>query len=326
MTTPTHLLRAALAVVAALAVTLVAPAPAHAVTVTLATSRTSAPPSIPVTFNGSAAGAPTGVPVSIQRRLASGPWSTVKTGGTVSQSKTFALATYVASGTYEYRARVGSSAYSAPKAVTGSYGRNIAVPATGAPFTFSARLPLAQSRPVTTQVQVGSSWVTRGRSTSSSGFAAVRTYLTSTSYIRMYAPATSSTPAWVGPRGVVTIGIDPVIKKILDDTNAYRRLFGRSALKLHPSINRIAGDWAYRMHQTCEFKHNPSYSSAYPWGWKKAAENIAAGQTLLSLVKAWIDSVGHRTNLLGDYTHIGIGYYQGSNCYGRYWVQNFAKY
>jgi len=142
----------------------------------------------------------------------------------------------------------------------------------------------------------------------------------------MYAPATSTLPAWAGPRSIVTVGTDPVIKRILDDTNAYRRTLGRSPLKLLPALNRISGTWAYQMHQTCDFKHNPNYTSGYPSGWRRAAENIAGGQSFLSVVAAWIASLGHRLNILGDYTHIGIGYYFGSNCYDRYYVQNFAKY
>lgn len=326
MTFPLPMLRASVGMAAVLALAVVTPSPAHAATVSLAVSRTSAPPSMPVVFSGTAEGAVSGAPVTLQRRSGSSPWSAVKTGGTVSPSNTYSLSTYVTVGTYEYRAKVGSSAYSAPKTVSGSYGRNVAVPAAGAPFTFSARLPRPQSRPVVAQVQVGDTWKARGKSTSSSGLAGVRTYLTSTSYMRIYAPATSSLPAWAGPRGRVTVGSDPVIKKILDDTNAYRQSLGRKPLTLHPSLNRIAGNWAYYMHQNCVFKHNPDYSSGYPWGWTKAAENIAAGQDLLSVVTAWINSAAHRLTLIGDYTHIGIGYYSGTKCYGRYWVQNFAKY
>jgi len=327
MTTPNPILRASVGLAAAVALTLVAPSPAHAVAVSLGASRTSALPSTPVTFSGSAVGAPAGEPVTLQRRLGSGPWSTVTSGESVSSSETFSMSTYVAVGTYEYRAKVGASGYSTPTKVSGRYGRNIPIPAPGAPFTLSARLPRAWARVVKAQVSTnGTSWTDRGKSMSRSGLAGVRTYLPTTGYVRFVAPATGSLPKWAGPRGRVTIGTDPMIKKILDDTNAYRKLFGRGPLKLHPSLNRISGTWAYHMHQTCDYKHNPDYASGYPWGWRKAAENIAAGQSVLEVVAAWIASSTHRTNLLGDYTHIGIGYYQGAHCYKRYWVQNFAKY
>lgn len=345
MTSPTPiplLIRALIGLATALALTLVTQAPAHAVTASLDVSRTTAPPSTAVTFSGTATGAPTGVPVTLQRRLGSGPWSTVKTGGSVSASDTYSFTTYVAVGTYSYRAKVGTSAYSPERTVSGTYGRNVPVPAAGEPFTFSARLPQLQPRLVKAQFSTngGNTWTTRGQATSNSaGGMAIRTYLVSTSYVRIIAPATSTLPTWVGPRGIVTIGTDPVIAEILNDTNAYRATKGLPALTLHPSLNKVAGNWAYSMHQACDFRHNPSYSSQYPSGWTRAAENIAAGQPYDTVVTGaqpgvqpktvdygWIDSPLHNANIVGDYTHIGIGYYFGTQCYERYYVQNFAKY
>ncbi|MFT4187666.1 MAG: S-layer homology domain-containing protein [Aeromicrobium sp.] len=113
---------------------------------------------------------------------------------------------------------------------------------------------------------------------------------------------------------------------ILTDTNLYRAQNGLRTLTLHPSMNTVAADWSKHMHDTCTFNHNPDYSSQIPSGWTKAAENIAAGQQYTDVVQAWIDSPGHRANLLGDFTHLGVGYYSGSNCYGRYFTQVFAKY
>lgn len=348
MTSRPPVLRILVGLLAAIALSLVAPAPAHAATVTLNTSRTSAPPSIAVTFSGTAAGAVTGAPVTLQRRPASGgSFSTVKTGGKVTSSDTYALAAYVAVGTYSYRTRVGSSSFSPPKTVTGIYGRNVAVPAAGAPFTLTARLPQAQSRLVKAQVSTnGTTWTTRGQGTSNSaGKVGIRTYLMATSYVRVVAPATGSAPTWVGPRGRVTIGTDPVIKKILDDTNAHRATHGLPALKLKASLNKVAGNWAYHMHQTsnssdcpASFKHNPNFSAQYSSGWKAAGENIAAGHSYQNVVNAWIASTsGHHENIDGkrqpgasgphpNFTHIGIGYFFGTKCYGRYYVQNFATY
>jgi len=353
MTPRTSVFRVVMGLATALALTLATPAPALAVTVSLNTSRTTAPPSTAVTFSGTATGAPAGIPVTLQRRLGSGSWSTIKTGGSISASDTYSFTTYVAVGTYSYRAKVGTSAYSPDKSVSGTYGRNVSVPAAGEPFTFLARLPQLQPRLVKAQFSTngGSTWTTRGQATSNSaGGVAIRTYLVSTSYVRLIAPATSTLPTWVGPRGIVTIGIDPVIKRILDDTNAFRDANGHlPPLALHPSLNKVAGNWAYTMYANsnpsncmASFKHNPSYSSQYPPGWTAAAENIAAGQAYDKVVTGaqpgvqpktvdygWIDSPVHRANILGNYTHIGVGYYDagaGGKCYKRYWVQNFAKY
>lgn len=54
-----------------------------------------------------------------------------------------------------------------------------------------------------------------------------------------------------------------------------------------------------------------------------AGENIAAGQsTAAAVVQAWMDSPGHRRNILDcDFRSIGVGYAPAGN----YWVQNFGR-
>ena len=55
-----------------------------------------------------------------------------------------------------------------------------------------------------------------------------------------------------------------------------------------------------------------------------AGENIAAGQsTPAAVVEAWMNSPGHRANILNNnYTHIGVGYTSGGS-YRHNWVQLF---
>lgn len=62
-----------------------------------------------------------------------------------------------------------------------------------------------------------------------------------------------------------------------------------------------------------------------------AAENIAAGYpTPESVVAGWMESPGHRANILNcSFVHIGVGYYYlpndtGSVNYYHYWTQDFA--
>lgn len=57
-----------------------------------------------------------------------------------------------------------------------------------------------------------------------------------------------------------------------------------------------------------------------------AAENIAAGQSSpQAVVKAWMESEGHRANILNpDLKQIGVGVARGG-IYGIYWTQNFAS-
>jgi uncharacterized YkwD family protein len=57
-----------------------------------------------------------------------------------------------------------------------------------------------------------------------------------------------------------------------------------------------------------------------------AGENIAAGQaTPQEVVQAWMNSPGHRANILNStYTDIGVGYAAGGSEH-YYWVQQFIK-
>ncbi|MET7762689.1 CAP domain-containing protein [Streptomyces sp. NPDC005393] len=70
-----------------------------------------------------------------------------------------------------------------------------------------------------------------------------------------------------------------------------------------------------------------------PWDRARAAgaphrgigENIACGQrSPAEVVRGWMDSPGHRANILKpDFTHIGVGYATGSRA-GTYWTQVFG--
>lgn len=56
-----------------------------------------------------------------------------------------------------------------------------------------------------------------------------------------------------------------------------------------------------------------------------AGENIAAGQRDADeVVEAWMNSPGHRANILNaDFAHMGAGYHSGGAPYYRHWVQLF---
>lgn len=58
--------------------------------------------------------------------------------------------------------------------------------------------------------------------------------------------------------------------------------------------------------------------------WRSAAENVASGQTsAASVMAAWMNSAGHRANILSTNSHIGVGFALGGD--GRtYWTQVIA--
>ncbi|HET8595819.1 MAG TPA: CAP domain-containing protein [Intrasporangium sp.] len=55
------------------------------------------------------------------------------------------------------------------------------------------------------------------------------------------------------------------------------------------------------------------------------AENIAAGQrTAAAVMQAWMNSPGHRANILNcGYRYLGVGHVTGGS-YGHYWTQDFG--
>jgi hypothetical protein len=107
--------------------------------------------------------------------------------------------------------------------------------------------------------------------------------------------------------------------------NQERAANGLPALVRNASIEAVAVNWANQMAASGTMQHNPNYSSQIPGGWTAAGENVAQGQpTAAQMNSDWMNSPGHRANILGDFTSIGIAFVTGN---GTTWgVQNFAKY
>lgn len=114
------------------------------------------------------------------------------------------------------------------------------------------------------------------------------------------------------------------IDRILVDTNVARAAQGLPALKQNTAIDAVAQAWAQKM-ASDGFVHNPSYSTQIPAGWSLASENIAAGYSSATVVDAWLNSPGHRVNIMSAATDIGIGFFVAPNGTA-YSVQNFAQY
>lgn len=67
--------------------------------------------------------------------------------------------------------------------------------------------------------------------------------------------------------------------------------------------------------------------TSYYGSYASLRENIAAGQsTPQEVMNAWMNSPGHRNNILAsDVWEIGVGYFEGSGNYYRYWTQDFGR-
>ncbi|PFM62150.1 serine protease [Bacillus cereus] len=117
-------------------------------------------------------------------------------------------------------------------------------------------------------------------------------------------------------------------QRVVELTNAERTKQGLPALKIDTELSKVARIKSEDMQKNNYFDHNsPTYGSPFDMmkkfgiSYKSAGENIAQGQrTPEEVVQAWMNSAGHRANILNSgFTHIGVGYVESGN----YWTQQF---
>ena len=110
--------------------------------------------------------------------------------------------------------------------------------------------------------------------------------------------------------------------------NEIRVKNGLNALAQDWELSRVARYKSQDMRDNRYFSHtSPVYGSPFQMmksfgiTYRSAGENIAKGQaTPQAVVNAWMNSGGHRANILNaSYTHIGVGYVAD----GKYWTQMF---
>ena len=119
-------------------------------------------------------------------------------------------------------------------------------------------------------------------------------------------------------------------KEVLELVNYERAKEHLKPLKLSKSMSHYAQIRAKEI--TKKFSHTrPSGYSCFtviPKPYKTVGENIAAGQrSSKEVVQAWMDSPGHRANILNPkFRELGMGYlYLPDSHYKHYWVQLFRK-
>lgn len=119
-------------------------------------------------------------------------------------------------------------------------------------------------------------------------------------------------------------------QEVLTLTNKEREKAGLQPLKLDDGLMASAREKSLDMAKNNYFSHtSPTYGSPFDQmkqhgvTYRAAAENIAKGQqTAKEVVQAWMESPGHRQNILTpNFTHIGIGFSQSSYV----WTQQFIQ-
>jgi uncharacterized protein YkwD len=141
----------------------------------------------------------------------------------------------------------------------------------------------------------------------------------STAAALLFADATNQ------PVSLTTVPSQPKTKKldlntieqgIITGTNAQRAKYGLPALKIDPALQQQA-----RSHAAWMTNHQSLQHSSAAVG-----ENIGLGQrSCEEIVNAWMNSSGHRANILnGSYHKIGAAAYTAPNG-SIYWCEQFVR-
>ncbi|MFD6288441.1 CAP domain-containing protein [Streptomyces sp. NPDC060205] len=138
------------------------------------------------------------------------------------------------------------------------------------------------------------------------------------------------TALWAAP--LTPGGLARTAAEVLALTNAERAAAGLPPLAEDPLLTRAAQAHSADMVARAFYSHTAPDGSE-PWDRAAAAgsprrtigENIACGQrSPAEVVRGWMDSPGHRANILKPaFTHLGVGFAGGGSA-GTYWTQLFG--
>lgn len=125
-------------------------------------------------------------------------------------------------------------------------------------------------------------------------------------------------------------GMNTNEQEVFNLINKQRTDNGLPALNNDPEVQRVARIKAQDMVNNNYFSHtSPTYGSPFDMlksfkiSYKAAGENIAGNSNNQNAVNAWMNSPGHRANILNSsYNYTGIGVVEGSK-YGKIYVQMF---
>ncbi len=115
-------------------------------------------------------------------------------------------------------------------------------------------------------------------------------------------------------------------------TNAFRvfhscrpLLWDESAAKAARLHSDDMAKQDYFSHESLDGRTPTARMEAQGIRWSRVAENIAAGSDSgIGNYDLWVNSSGHRDNMLGDCVYLGVGFaYRPGNSYGWYMTQNF---
>lgn len=117
------------------------------------------------------------------------------------------------------------------------------------------------------------------------------------------------------------IALNPNELKAFKIHNNMRQNRGLSKLCVHPALQKAARAHSRDMINRDYFSHNTKGSNRNPgqrlkgagYNWRTYGENIGYNSSSKAMMKAWINSPGHRSNILNkSFKEIGIGAVRGN--------------
>lgn len=142
-------------------------------------------------------------------------------------------------------------------------------------------------------------------------------------------PAVAAFLALVTLLAVMAVGAPPAAAGTAEEEaelhqlqNQARREHGLAALADDHAADAVARSWAQELARSGDLRHNPNLAAhvdAYVTReWRRIGENVGYSGTIDQVFRAYMNSTGHRHNILGDYNRVGIGAVRDRN--GRLWT------
>ena len=155
-------------------------------------------------------------------------------------------------------------------------------------------------------------------------------------YVKAISPQTFSSGGTTNSSGTSNTGSTTTASLSADEQEVYnlinqqRANNGLAALKVDSEVQRVARIKAQDMVNNNYFSHtSPTYGSPFDMlqsfkiSYKSAGENIAGNNSNSAAVTAWMNSSGHKANILNSsFNYTGVGVVNGSQ-YGKIYVQMF---
>ncbi len=143
---------------------------------------------------------------------------------------------------------------------------------------------------------------------------------------KLYAPAYTEETKQEQP---IVHSEDDIINRLLIAHNEQRAKYNKLPLTINEKLNSAArkhSDWmtTHRMSHDEGFITPFKRLSLEDYKFSRGGENIAMGQsTVEEVMKDWMDSPGHKANILGNFTEVGFGVSK-SNKGKLYWTADFG--